>query len=169
MNKRLFSAYIQGDGIEVGGLHNPMPVGAGARVRYVDRFDDDELDSTFEEIQDKPKVSVDIVAAAEKLSTALAHGSVDFVLANHVIEHIEDPIGALVEFYKILKPGGIVHLAVPDKRATFDRARQRTTLDHLISDHEVRTDEEREERSREHYIEWTELVPQSAPAPTSFS
>lgn len=56
----------------------------------------------------------------------------DFVLASHVLEHFYNPIKALKEWYRVTKPGGFICLIVPDKRRTFDRHRQNTTLDELI-------------------------------------
>ncbi len=40
---RLSAKYLRGDGIEVGGLCNPLPVPEGATVRYVDRQPKEEL------------------------------------------------------------------------------------------------------------------------------
>ncbi len=35
--------YLQEEGIEIGGLHNPLEVPLGVRVRYVDRLPVDRL------------------------------------------------------------------------------------------------------------------------------
>ncbi len=35
---RIAAMYLQGEGIEIGGLHNPLDVPPGVRVRYVDRL-----------------------------------------------------------------------------------------------------------------------------------
>ena len=40
----------------------------------------------------------------------------DFVIANHILEHIPDYHKALSEFYRILKPGGIAILQTPYSR-----------------------------------------------------
>lgn len=40
----------------------------------------------------------------------------DFLIANHILEHIPDYIKALSEFYRILKPGGIAILQTPYSR-----------------------------------------------------
>ena len=61
----------------------------------------------------------------------LPDGSQDFIIANHLLEHVADPIGALEEWYRLLRPDGILFLALPDKRVTFDKDRPRTTLDHV--------------------------------------
>lgn len=41
-------------------------------------------------------------------------------------------------------------MAIPDKRRTFDEKRERTTLNHIISDYTNPS----EERDREHYIQY---------------
>src|SRR5262249_16850128 len=46
--------------------------------------------------------------------------------ASHVIEHIPNPIRWFQELAEILRPGGIVSLAVPDKRFCFDARRDVT-------------------------------------------
>ncbi|MGH9890573.1 MAG: SIS domain-containing protein [bacterium] len=38
----------------------------------------------------------------------------DVVVMHHVIEHLEDPIGALLEAYRILRRGGVLLLGTPD-------------------------------------------------------
>ena len=52
----------------------------------------------------------------------------DYLIASHVIEHVPDLIGWLDEIRSILKPGGILSLAIPDKRQCFDYKRQTTEL-----------------------------------------
>ena len=63
-------------------------------------------------------------------------GSYDFVLASHVLEHVANPMRALLEWRRILAPGGGLLIIVPDKRATFDHLRPYTTLDHIEADYE---------------------------------
>jgi SAM-dependent methyltransferase len=60
----------------------------------------------------------------------------DFVCSSHVLEHLSNPIRALKEWIRVLKPGGIIYCAVPDKRFTFDHKRKRTTLRHLEKDYQ---------------------------------
>ena len=40
----------------------------------------------------------------------------------------------LFEWYRVLKPGGIVYAVVPDKRYTWDRERPDTPMEHMIED-----------------------------------
>jgi 2-polyprenyl-3-methyl-5-hydroxy-6-metoxy-1,4-benzoquinol methylase len=51
----------------------------------------------------------------------------DVVLISHVIEHIPNPIGFLQSLQKLIKPGGYVSVAVPDKRFCFDYFRPLAT------------------------------------------
>ena len=47
----------------------------------------------------------------------------DFILCNHVLEHIPDDTKALQELYRILKPGGIAILQIPqelERETTFE-------------------------------------------------
>jgi len=64
----------------------------------------------------------------------VADGTYDFVLACHVLEHVANPLRALHEWSRVLKPGGLVVVVVPDKRWTFDRRRPYTSFDHLEAD-----------------------------------
>jgi predicted SAM-dependent methyltransferase len=80
-------------------------------------------------------VHVDIVDDGETLRT-VADGSQDFVVANHFLEHCEDTIGTLRNLLRVVRPGGVVYLSVPDKRHTFDSERASTTVEHHLRDHE---------------------------------
>ena len=55
--------------------------------------------------------------------------SFDFILCNHVLEHIPDDTKAMQELYRILKPGGTAILQVPQ-----DLNRQQTFEDDSITD-----------------------------------
>ena len=53
-----------------------------------------------------------------------------------------------------LRPDGVLFMAVPDMRHTFDRSRPLTTLDHLVADHIDGPDRSR----RGHYEEYVRHV-----------
>lgn len=146
--------YLKGSGLEIGALHNPMPIDRNqASVRYVDVMSLEEQRRHYPELANYPLVTPDIVSAADALPMVDA-GSQDFIIANHLLEHVADPIGALEEWYRLLRPDGILFLALPDKRRTFDKDRPRTTLAHLIADHVDRGAASR----LGHYEEYSRLV-----------
>ncbi len=45
--------------------------------------------------------------------------SFDLVISNHVIEHVNDQHRHLAEIHRVLKPGGLVYMATPNKRSPF--------------------------------------------------
>lgn len=65
--------------------------------------------------------------------------ALDYVLASHVLEHVANPIAALAEWYRVVRPGGIVYLIVPNRLAAFDHDRELTTVDHFFADHRAGT------------------------------
>lgn len=146
--------YLQGDGIEIGALHNPMLIDLKkSRVRYVDEKGVEELRKIYPEIKNYKIVEPDIIGTAENLST-IPDETQDFLIANHLLEHVENPIGALKEWYRVLKHGGLLFMAVPDMRKTFDKDRPVTTLQHIIGDYEKGGEYSR----REHLVEWCKCI-----------
>lgn len=147
------AAFLHGDGIEIGALHQPLVVPRTARVKYVDRMKVAELRQQYPELVNAPLVEAEIVDDGETLVT-IPDATQDFVIANHFIEHCENPLLAFQTLLRVLKPGGVVFMAVPDKRFTFDVDRPCTTLDHVLRDFS----EGPEWSKRQHYEEWTRLV-----------
>lgn len=151
--REIAGRYLRGDGIEIGALHNPLDLPRSARVRYVDHLPVDLLRQQYPELTNLPLVDVDILDDGERLAT-IGDGTQDFVIANHFLEHCEDPLGALGNMIRILRPRGVLYLAVPDKRYTFDAERPVTPTDHVLRDHR----EGPEGSRRDHYEEWARLV-----------
>src|SRR4051794_4349755 len=155
--RELAERYLTGDGIEIGALHRPLVVPRTARVRFVDREDVAALRRHYPELQDLELVTIDIVDDGESLAT-LADASVDFVIANHFIEHTQSPLATLRSHLRVLRPGGVLYLAVPDKRHTFDVAREVTPLEHVLHDLEEGPEWSREQ----HFYEWARYVDKAA-------
>jgi SAM-dependent methyltransferase len=145
--------YLQGQGLEIGALHNPLRVPARVRVTYVDRLEEPVLRRHYPELAGQPFAPVDVVDDGERLGK-FADVSQDFVIANHFLEHCQDPIGSLFTLMRVLRVGGILYLVVPDKRYTFDRDRPVTPLAHLWQDHRDGPGGSK----AEHFREWTALV-----------
>ena len=124
-----YQSLIRGRGMEIGALNCPYPVLKGVEVLYSDILTPEQIDASY-----PGSKHPDIVSNGESFPT-IADNSMDFLIANHVLEHVTDPIGSISEWHRILKPGGILLMAVPDKRFTFDSERERTRLSHLLDDH----------------------------------
>lgn len=147
--KRMAWKWLSGKGLEIGALHNPLSVPGNAEVTYVDRMSNSDLLDHYPELRGKPLVPVAIVDDGESLAT-VSDASQEFLVANHLMEHCESPIGALQTWLRVLKPGGIAFITVPDKRFTFDFRRDGTTWQHVADDYRYGP-----ERSRKaHYDEW---------------
>lgn len=145
--------YLQGEGIEIGALNLPLRVPEWAKVKYVDRLSIPDLKKQYPEIETQGLTAPDIVDDGELLET-VADASQDFVIANHFIEHCQNPLLALKNMFRVLKPKGILYLGVPDKRFTFDVDRPVTPLQHILEDYQ-----EGPARSKQmHFEEWVRVV-----------
>jgi SAM-dependent methyltransferase len=107
----------------------------------------------YPDLANKKLVPVGIIDDGERLAS-VPDGSQDFVVANHFLEHCEDPIGAVKTLLRVLRPGGVAYLTVPDMRFTFDRPRAPTPIAHLLEDHAGGAERSR----RSHYEEWVTAV-----------
>lgn len=125
------------DGLEIGPLCWPLVTKSesNGKIYYVDY-------STAELLREKYKqnsrVVVDEIVDTDYLwgkqtLPELTEGKLfDYVVASHVIEHVPNMLGWLHEIAEVLKDSGILSLAIPDKRYTFDIKRNLTSLGDVI-------------------------------------
>ena len=118
-------------GIEIGPWFTPL---ASKREGYdcltFDVFDAETLKKTAESdpFIDNSRIAdiedVDVVGSSTEIETAIAKrgelGQFDYIISSHNFEHLPNPIKFLQGCGKVLKPGGYLSMAVPDKRACFD-------------------------------------------------
>jgi predicted SAM-dependent methyltransferase len=147
--RKYFSDKLRGRGLEIGPLHRPLQTHPGMNVEYVDRHTVAELRAEYPELRELPLVEPHIISDAETLR-GVPDASYDFLISAHVIEHMKSPLSALESWFRVLKPGGLLYLIVPDKRATFDVRRVRTTLGHIVLDYYQPS----AERDFEHYLDY---------------
>lgn len=123
---------LAGSGIEIGALHNPAKVPACCHVTYCDAMSAADARKSFPELAHLPLVNVSHIVNldADALST-FADATQDFVIINHVIEHVANPIRVIIECFRILRNDGKLVMSAPDMRFTFDRDRALTTPEHL--------------------------------------
>lgn len=64
----------------------------------------------------------------------IATARYDFLLSSNCLEHVANPIKALVEWKRVIKAGGGLILVVPNKEKNFDHRRPVTKFEHLLDD-----------------------------------
>jgi len=121
--------FITGRGIEVGAGSRPFPIPAHATVLYGDIRDQASLEAYFKAAGIPSGKHIDGQSFA-----GIGDETLDFVISAHVIEHLRDPVGAIANAIRVLKPGGVHVLVVPEMQATFDRNRPETPLEHVMAD-----------------------------------
>jgi SAM-dependent methyltransferase len=123
--------YCVGKGLEIGGsAHNPF----GLDALNVDFSDSMETRFKKKEIEICGKaLPVDVVACGDDIP--LPDESQDFVVSSHVIEHFPNPMKALAEWDRLIKPGGIIFIIAPHKERTFDKDKENTSLEHIVEDY----------------------------------
>jgi SAM-dependent methyltransferase len=131
--------------IEIGPSFSPIaPKSAGWNTVSIDHLTRDGLIAKY---CGQPGVDVnriepvDFLWVSGPLSDAIPqteHGCFDAFVASHVIEHTPDLIDFLDSAATLVKPQGVVVLAVPDKRYCFDYFQPLTTTGQLLEAHHSR-------------------------------
>jgi len=96
---------------------------------FIERFK--KLDNLSYITTDLHSPIVDI--KADICDLPFENNSFDWVLCNHVLEHIQDDRQAMKEIYRVLKPGGLAILQIP----------MDYNLDHTYEDDQITSREER--------------------------
>jgi SAM-dependent methyltransferase len=129
----------KGLGLEIGPSHCPLaPRREGFNVKILDHLDKAGLIEKYaalgiatEAIED-----VDYVWAGESYSEIVGDVEVfDWILSSHTIEHVPDIVRFLNECHSVLKVGGVLSMAIPDKRFCFDYRRECSSLASVIDAH----------------------------------
>ena len=120
------------EGIEIGGsAHNPFRLTGALNVDF-----SADMHTMFKEEERKTTgwaLPVDVVAWGDELP--FDDESLDYVVNSHVLEHFYDPIGAIHEWLRVIRPGGYLFMIVPHKERTADNVHPRTTLAELLERH----------------------------------
>ena len=124
---------LTGLGLEIGPSHRPLvPKAKGYNVRIADHLDAEGLRAKYGASHRVDLIEdVDYVVSGNRLTDTI-HEKFDYVVASHVIEHTVCLVSFLQDAQRMLNPGGVLTLAVPDKRYCFDRFRERSSLGRVI-------------------------------------
>ena len=137
---QLARAHLRGRGLEFGALHSPLAVDPSCEMTYADHYLNEELYEIFPEIEQDYRdqmVQVDLRVDlnSSDLSDLESHGF-DFFVANGVMEHLANPLAFLANVARIMRPGAMLYIAVPDRDYAFDSRRAVTSFEHLWDEYE---------------------------------
>ena len=128
--EEIILAHIKRDGLglEIGAGCSPIaPKKQGFRVHVLDHCDKEALIEKYRPhgIAVENIEEVDFVWDGRPYGELIGRRHVyDWIIASHVLEHTTDLIGFLNDCDSLLKEGGVLSLAVPDKRYSFDHFRR---------------------------------------------
>ena len=130
----------QGLGLEIGPGFNPLvPKSQGYRVETLDHATREDLVAKY---ANAPGVDVSRIEVVDHVSTGASvfdavgkPAHFDYIVASHVIEHTTDMLGFLKDCQRLLKPDGVLALAVPDKRYSFDVLRPLSSTGDVLQAH----------------------------------
>ncbi len=101
---------------------------------------------------DPHKLGVSYIAEGTDLNI-LTDDTYDGILASHCLEHIANPIKAILEWKRVVRSGGNMIIIVPNKKECFDHKRPDTTFGHILGDYLKDTQED----DKTHFEEIFEL------------
>ena len=141
LNTILKSITANKKGVEIGG---PSPSGSAVIYRSAALMDNvifsnntiwSKHDSQYRYIDDNHigKVIINDATAITSCQTA----TYDFLFASHSLEHIANPLKALKEWIRVVKPGGHLILILPEKTRTFDHNRNHSLLSTLKAQYDA--------------------------------
>ncbi len=116
---------------------NTFVVDYASREELLEKYAGDGVaEKTIEAIEEVDAIWRD-GSLHDAVPTAL-HGSFDTLIASHVIEHIPDLAAFLISAQHLLKPTGVVALAIPDRRFCFDYFKPHSMTGDVLEAHMTR-------------------------------
>lgn len=104
--------WLRGAGLEIGAGKYPTPLFGNTTAIYADC--DEDLAFGGEKID--VDLSLDDLQFVDKLPSKF-----NFVIASHVLEHVDSFVRGIHNLVSSVKPGGIVYVVLPDKKFLNDK------------------------------------------------
>jgi SAM-dependent methyltransferase len=119
--------------LEIGPFANPLV--RGPKVRYFDVLSSEQLRSRAANLGLDPAhcPQIDFVSAVGDLD--VVDERFDVVVSSHSVEHQPDLVHHMRSVTRVLNPGGLYFLAIPDKRYCFDHFLAQSSIAEIISAH----------------------------------
>jgi predicted SAM-dependent methyltransferase len=127
---------LSGKGVEYGPMDRPLVPKPEYSVSYLDYADRAFLAEKF---RSNPNRNVelipemDIVTGGKLITEFVPESSLDYIVASHVMEHVPDFLGWLESSLCVLKGGGRIAVAYPDKRYCFDLKRKSSSVSDILA------------------------------------
>lgn len=151
ISRKSFIELAKGYGVEIGPGPSPQIFNStNVKVKYIEERAAEEwkkLYKNFNQTKDSLWTSYQI-GTASKIDEL--DGSLDFIFASHVFEHLHNPLGHLKYWATKLRIAGLVLLVIPEQSGTKDHQQDYTNLSKLVSEETAGAFEP----TTANYLEW---------------
>lgn len=121
-------------GLEISPLFRPTALKSAHNVFYTDYTSAEDSRDKHSNYDHDEIMDIDFVwTPGSRLSECIpGQKKFNWAIASHVLEHVPDPIGWMLEVFEVLEVGAVFSIALPDKRYCFDKFRRETEVSDLI-------------------------------------
>jgi SAM-dependent methyltransferase len=125
--------------IEIGPSFNPLaPRSDGWNSKIIDHLSRENLIKKYPDQQIHRIEDVDFIWTSGPIETAVPaelYGTFDACIASHLVEHTPDFVGFFTSMSKLVRPDGLIVIAIPDRRFMFDFFQPLTLTDRILEAH----------------------------------
>jgi len=138
---RIYRDYLQGmQAIEIGGPSDNLGY-AGCFPIYCCLRSIDNCNYAADTLWHSEAVMYRRTLICEATQLTADDATYDCAIASHCLEHIANPLKALLEWRRVLRKDGLLLLILPHRDHTFDWRRPATSLEHMRDDFQRGTPE----------------------------
>jgi SAM-dependent methyltransferase len=123
--------YLSGVGMELGAGPHPQELPPNVVCKYFDKYDQAFVEQAFAAGKSLPYT----LHSLSEVGTHFPMGA-DFLIAHNVLEHCENPIRTLIEWFGYVRDGGIMVVGLPlPTYCPQDTRRVPTPFKHILEDY----------------------------------